>query len=66
MITWKVRGRSSSQTPELARTPMRERDDELHQASVCRRAAARGGAVAAHRLVRQRDQDQRGRADHQR
>ena len=73
-MTWKVRGRSSSHTPEPASTPMPSATTSLHHrlpaaservGSAPRLASARrrGGA---HRLVRQRDQDQHRGADHQR
>ena len=42
MITWKVRGRSSSHTPEAASTPMASVRIELHQA--CRRLGTRHAA----------------------
>ena len=71
-MTWKVRGRSSSQTPEPARTPMASetmssitRLPRRDGRRGCRAAGRRGGAVAADGLVGQRDQHQQRRADDQ-
>ena len=60
-MTWKVRGRSSSQTPEPASTPMPSATTS--SITALRRAALRARAMRAHRLVRERDQHQRRRAD---
>ena len=64
MITWKVRGRSRSQTPEPASTPMpRARTSSIRPPAGA--LARRDRPVRAPRLVRERDQHQAGRADHE-
>ena len=73
-MTWKVRGRSSSQTPEPASTPMPSaRMSSIRRLPRAPAPARRRGrpaparpARAAHRLVGERDQHQHGGADHQR
>ena len=70
MITWKVRGRSSSQTPEPASTPIASARTSsiMRSPSSAAGAGASAGAAprAAERLVGEGDQDQHGGADDER
>ena len=65
-MTWKVRGRSSSQTPDADEHADREREHALPSAvSSVAPAPASAGAARAQRLVGDGDEDQHRRADHQ-
>ena len=66
MITWKVRGRSTSQTPERGRARRWRARSRLPSAapSAAAISAAPRGLRRAHRLVGQRGEDQQRRADH--
>ena len=62
MITWKVRGRSSSQTPEPPSTPMTSASTIPSAAPPLAAPARRRARGGADRLVRERREDQQRRA----